>query len=58
MFGLQCESIESQRLEPGTDLHGAMEAAIERLGSEGWYTERQSRDSALRSFGTMATGGC
>lgn len=31
--------IEIQRLEPGTDLGGAMAAIIERLAAEGWHAE-------------------
>ena len=43
VFGLQWQVIESQRLEPGTDLHGAMAAAIERLAADGWKIEAEPR---------------
>ena len=36
MFELQWQVIESHRFEPAADLTGAMAAAIERLGLEGW----------------------
>jgi hypothetical protein len=35
-FGLQRQVIESHRIEPATDLPGAMAAAIERLAVDGW----------------------
>jgi hypothetical protein len=37
------EMIESQRLEPDADLPGAMQAAIDRLTSEGWEIEAPPR---------------
>jgi hypothetical protein len=43
VFGLQWRHIESQRLEPGADLAGAMAAAIERLALEGWQIEAEPR---------------
>jgi hypothetical protein len=43
VFGLQWQVIESQRLEPTTDLYGAMTAAFGRLASEGWLTEAEPR---------------
>lgn len=43
VFGLQWQVIESHRLEPGTDLYGAMTAAIERLAAEGWQIEAEPR---------------
>lgn len=39
VFGLQWHVIECHRLEPATDLYGAMTAAIERLAIEGWQIE-------------------
>jgi hypothetical protein len=39
IFGLQWQVFECFRLEPGTDLKGAMRTAIEDLASEGWQTE-------------------
>jgi hypothetical protein len=39
VFGLQWQVIESNRLEPATDLYGAMTAAIERLARDGWEAE-------------------
>jgi hypothetical protein len=41
VFGLQWQVIESHRLEPATDLYGAMTAAIERLAAEGWQIEAE-----------------
>jgi hypothetical protein len=43
VFGLQWQQIESERLEPGADLQAAIEAAIERLSSEGWQIESAPR---------------
>jgi hypothetical protein len=43
VFGLQWQVIESERLEPGADLVGAMTATIERLGGEGWNAEAEPR---------------
>jgi hypothetical protein len=43
VFGLQWQHIESQRLEPGADLAGAMAAAIERIAREGWQIEAEPR---------------
>jgi hypothetical protein len=43
VFDLQWQVIESQRLEPATDLHSAMTAAIERLAAEGWQIEAEPR---------------
>jgi hypothetical protein len=43
IFGLQWQVIESHRLEPARDLHGAMTAAIERLATEGWQIEAEPR---------------
>jgi hypothetical protein len=39
VWDLQWQVIDCQRLEPATDLSGAMAAAIERLQAEGWQTE-------------------
>jgi hypothetical protein len=39
IWDLQWQVIESQRLEPATDLPGAMAATIERLAGEGWQAE-------------------
>ena len=43
VFGPQWQPIESQHLEPGADLPGAMAAAIERLAREGWKIEAEPR---------------
>jgi hypothetical protein len=43
VFGLQWQVIESHRLEPATDLYGAMTVAIERLAAEGWQIEAAPR---------------
>ena len=43
VFGLQWQVIESHRLEPATDLYGAMTAAIDRLAAEGWQIEAAPR---------------
>ena len=43
VFGLQWQVIESQRLEPASDLHGAMTATIERLAADGWQIEADPR---------------
>lgn len=43
VFGLQWQVIESHRLEPATDLGGAMLAAVHRLASEGWEIEAEPR---------------
>jgi hypothetical protein len=43
VFDLQWQVIESQRLEPATDLYGAMTAAIARLAAEGWQIEAEPR---------------
>ncbi len=43
VFGLQWQTIESQRLEPATDLCGAMTATVERLAAEGWEIEAEPR---------------
>lgn len=43
VFGLQWQGIESQRLEPGTDLQDAMAASIERLAGQGWQIEAEPR---------------
>jgi hypothetical protein len=39
LFDLHSKIIDCQRLEPSTDLHPAMTAAIERLTAEGWEPE-------------------
>jgi hypothetical protein len=39
VFGPQREIIACQRLEPASDLSGAMAATIERLFGEGWQAE-------------------
>jgi hypothetical protein len=39
LFDLQWKIIESQRLEPSTDLRPAMIAAIDRLTAECWQPE-------------------
>ncbi len=39
LWDLQWKLIDCQRLEPATDLSGAMTAAIERLDGEGWQAE-------------------
>jgi hypothetical protein len=39
VLGLQRQIIEVQRLEPTTDLSGAMAATIDRLVGEGWQAE-------------------
>jgi hypothetical protein len=43
VFGLQWQVIESHRLDPATDLYGAMTAAIARLAAEGWRNEAEPR---------------
>jgi hypothetical protein len=43
VFGLQWQVIESHRLEPATDLCGAMAAAIGRLAADGWQIEAEPR---------------
>jgi hypothetical protein len=43
VFGLQWQVIEAHRLDPATDLYGAMMAAIERLAAEGWQIEAEPR---------------
>jgi hypothetical protein len=43
VFGLQWQVIESHRLDPATDLGGAMTAAIERLAADGWQIEAEPR---------------
>jgi hypothetical protein len=43
VFGLQWQVIESHRLEPATDLYGAMTAAIARLATDGWQIEAAPR---------------
>jgi hypothetical protein len=43
VFGLQWQVIESHRLEPASDLYGAITAAIERLADEGWEIEAEPR---------------
>ena len=43
IFGLQWQIIYSERLEPATDLSGAMAATIERLASDGWLAEAEPR---------------
>jgi hypothetical protein len=39
VWGLQWQVVEVQRLDPATDLRGAMAAAIERLAADGWQAE-------------------
>jgi hypothetical protein len=39
VWDLQWQIIECQRLEPNTDLSGAMAATIDRLEAEGWHAE-------------------
>jgi hypothetical protein len=39
VFDLQWRVIESQHLDPATDLSAAMAAAIARLDLEGWHAE-------------------
>ena len=39
IWGPQREILECQRVEPATDLSGAMAATIERLAGEGWLAE-------------------
>jgi hypothetical protein len=43
VFGLQWQVIESQQLEAAADPYGAMVAAIERLGVDGWQIEAEPR---------------
>jgi hypothetical protein len=43
VFGLQWQILECHRLEPDTDLSGAMAAAIERLAGKGWEAECEPR---------------
>lgn len=43
LFDLQWKTIECQRLEPSTDLDGAMTTAIQRLTEEGWQPESTPR---------------
>jgi hypothetical protein len=43
VFELQWQVIEPHRFEPAADLTGAMAAAIERLGLEGWQIEAEPR---------------
>jgi hypothetical protein len=43
IFGLQWQIIESDRLEPGADLLGAMTTTIERLAVAGWHAESEPR---------------
>ncbi len=39
LFDMQHQVIEVQRLEPASDLSGAMAATIERLAADGWQAE-------------------
>jgi hypothetical protein len=39
ILDMQHQDIEVQRLEPVTDLRGAMAATIERLAADGWQAE-------------------
>jgi hypothetical protein len=39
IYGPQREIIDCQRLEPATDLRGAMTATIARLAADGWQAE-------------------
>jgi hypothetical protein len=39
VWDLHWHVIDCQRLEPGSDLSAAMDAAIERLQAEGWQPE-------------------
>jgi hypothetical protein len=39
LYDMQHQVIEVQRLEPASDLSGAMAATIERLSGEGWQAE-------------------
>jgi hypothetical protein len=39
IWDLQWHVLDCQRLEPATDLSGAMAATIERLAGEGWQAE-------------------
>jgi hypothetical protein len=39
LWDLHWHVLECQRLEPATDLSGAMAAAFDRLGAEGWQAE-------------------
>jgi hypothetical protein len=43
VFGLQWQVIERQRVDPATDLCGAMTAAIERQAADGWRIEADPR---------------
>jgi hypothetical protein len=43
VFGLQWQVIESHRLEPASDLSGAMASALERLAVDGWQIESEPR---------------
>jgi hypothetical protein len=43
VFGLQWQVIEAYRLEPATDLYGAMTAVIARLAADGWQAEAEPR---------------
>jgi hypothetical protein len=43
VFGLQWQVIESHRMEPATDLYGAMTAAIQRLAADGWQIKATPR---------------
>jgi hypothetical protein len=39
LWDLHWHVLECQRLEPATDLSGAMTTAVERLEAEGWHAE-------------------
>jgi len=43
LFELQWQIIECQRLEPSADLAESMDAALRRLGDEGWQPESAPR---------------
>jgi hypothetical protein len=46
VFGPQREIIDCQRLEPATNLRGAMTAAIARFAADGWGYRRASEKLA------------
>ena len=43
LYDMQHQVIEVQRLEPATDLSGAMAATIERLAADGWQAESSAK---------------
>jgi len=46
LWDMQHRVVEHTKLEPNTDLHGAMTAAIRRLELEGWTFENDSKNGS------------